>query len=129
MQRKLHADLRRVVTKTAEALGATAEIVIGAGNPVTYNDPDLTARMLPTLQRTAGAGKVELQDAVTGAEDFSYYAQQVPSLFVFVGGMDPSKDPEEVAPHHTPGFYIDETGLKTGVELYVNLVVDYLAGE
>lgn len=129
MQRKLHADLRRVVTKTAEAMGATAEVTIDIGNPVTYNDPDLTARMLPTLQRTAGPGKVELQDAVTGAEDFSFYAREVPSLFVFVGGMDPSKRPEEVAPHHTPGFYIDESGLKTGTELYVNLVVDYLAGE
>ena len=129
MQRKLHADLRRVVTNTAEAMGARATVEIGAGNPVTFNDPDLTARMLPTLERTAGPGKVELQDAVTGAEDFSYYAQRVPSLFVFVGGMDPGKEPEEVAPHHTPDFYIDERGLKTGVELYVNLVTDYLAGE
>ena len=129
MRRELHADLRRVVTHTAEATGATATVEIGAGNPVTYNDPALTARMLPTLERTAGAGKVELQDAVTGAEDFSYYAERVPSLFVFVGGMDPSKEPEEVAPHHTPDFYIDERGLRTGVELYVNLATDYLAGE
>ena len=129
MQRKLHADLRRVVTHTAEAMGARATVEIGDGNPVTYNDPALTARMLPTLERTAGPGKVELQDAVTGAEDFSYYAQEIPSLFVFVGGMDPGKAPEEVAAHHTPDFYIDESGLRTGVELYVNLAVDYLAGE
>ena len=127
MQRELHADVRRVVEHTAEAFGATAEVTIREGTKVTYNDPQLTERMLPTLRRTAGEGKVELVDAVTGAEDFSYYAARVPSLFVFVGGMDPEKSPAEVAPHHTPDFYIDERGLKTGVALYVALATDYLA--
>ncbi len=126
MQRKLHADVRRVVTHTAEAYGAIAEVNITEGTLVTYNDPALTARMLPTLERTAGKDHVELIDAVTGAEDFSYYAARVPSLFVFVGGMDPSKQESEVAPHHTPDFYIDERGLKTGVALYTNFVMDYL---
>ncbi len=126
MQRKLHADVRRVVEHTAEAYGATAKVTIREGTMVTYNDPALTARMLPTLERTAGKDHVELIDAVTGAEDFSYYAARVPSLFVFVGGMDPSKAESEVAPHHTPDFYIDERGLKTGVALYTNFALDYL---
>ena len=82
--------------------------------------------MVPTLERTAGKENTWLVDAVTGAEDFSYYAREVPGLFVFVGGMDPSKESSEVAPHHTPDFYIDERGLKTGVATYVNLAMDYL---
>ena len=129
MQNRVHADLERVATRTAEAHGATATVAIERGNPVTYNDPALTEAMLPTLRRLAGADNVELVDAVTGAEDFSYYAREVPSLFVFVGGMDPAADPAEVAGHHTPDFVIDERGLALGAATYVNLALDYLGGE
>ena len=127
MQTKLHADIERVATSIAEAAGAKATVTITRGNPVTYNDPELTAQMLPTLQRTAGPDQVLLRDAVTGAEDFSYYAREVPGLFVFLGGMPADQDPKEAAPHHTPDFFIDETGLKLGVETYVNLALDYLS--
>ena len=130
MQNQLHKDIERVATNIAESTGAKATVTIVRGNPVTYNDPALTEQMLPTLKRVAGADKVILTDAVTGAEDFSYYAREVPGLFVFVGGMDPTKSPDDVAPHHTPDFYIDESGLRTGVEAYVNVALDYLrAGE
>ncbi len=125
MQTKLHRDIERVATHIAESQGARATVTIERATPVTYNDPTLTARMLPTLQAVAGADQVQLTDAVTGAEDFAFYGLRVPSLFVFVGGMDPSKKPDEVAPHHTPDFYIDERGLKTGVETYVGLVLGY----
>jgi len=126
MQNQIHEDVRRVATNIAASAGAKATVTINRGNPVTYNDPTLTAMMVPTLERTAGKENTLLVDAVTGAEDFSYYAREVPGLFVFVGGMDPAKQPSEVAPHHTPDFYIDERGLKTGVATYVNLAMDYL---
>ena len=129
MQNQIHRDIERVAVNVAEALGATATVEIERGNPVTYNDPELTAAMLPTLQRVAGEDNVRLVEAITGAEDFSYYAQEVPSLFVFVGGMDPAADPAEVAGHHTPDFVIDERGLGLGVETYVNLALDYLRAE
>ena len=126
MQNQIHEDIRRVATNIAKSAGAEATVTITRGNPVTYNDPKLTAMMLPTLERTTGKEHTYLMDAVTGAEDFSYYAREVPGLFIFVGGMDPAKKPEEVAPHHTPDFYIDERGLKTGVSAYVNLAMDYI---
>ena len=126
MQRRIHADVTRVATKTAEAMGATADVRIERGYPVTFNDPALTEAMLPTLRRVAGDEQVVLVDAVTGAEDFSFYAREVPGLFVFVGGMDPDADPALVAGHHTPDFYVDERGLALGVETYVNLAVDYM---
>ena len=126
MQRRIHADVTRVATDVAEAMGATADVRIERGYPVTYNDPALTEAMLPTLRRVAGDEQVVLVDAGTGAEDFSFYAQEVPGLFVFVGGMDPATEPEEAPGHHTPDFLIDERGLALGVETYVNLAVDYL---
>lgn len=127
MQDKIHADIERTATKIAEASGAMAEVDIQRGYPVTYNDPDLTANMVPTLQRIAGAENVILSNAVTGAEDFSYYAMEAPGLFLFLGGMPKGQSPVEAAPHHTPDFYIDESGMKLGVRALCHLTVDYMS--
>lgn len=126
MQKKVHADIRRTATKIAESVGATAEVTIEEGYPVTYNDPALTNQMLSTIQSTAGKENVHLIDARTGAEDFSFFAKEVPGLFLFLGGMPKGMDPAEAAPHHTPDFFIDDSGLDLGVKLLCNLTVDYM---
>ena len=126
MQREIHERIRRTVTHIAEASGATAEVEIEKGYPVTYNDPELTSMMGKTMQAVAGVDNVVLTRARTGAEDFSFYAEEIPGLFVFLGGMPAGQDPTTAAPHHTPDFYIDESGLQLGVELYTNFALDYL---
>jgi amidohydrolase len=120
--------VKEIATKTAEAAGATAvvDIPYDTHYPVTYNDVALTAKMLPSLQRAAGTQNVELRQAVTGAEDFSFYQQKVPGLFFFLGGMPKGQDPKTAPPHHTPDFYIDESGFKLGVEALTNLTLDYM---
>ncbi|KAA3636474.1 MAG: amidohydrolase, partial [Bacteroidetes bacterium] len=129
MQKTIHEKIRLTATKIAESWGATAEVIIEKGYPVTFNDPELTAQMLPTLQRTAGAENVILSKAKTGAEDFSFYAREVPGLFLFIGGLPKGKDPAEAGPHHTPDFYIDESGMKLGVKTLCNLTLDYMGVE
>lgn len=121
--------VRTIATKTAEAAGATAEVKIpmSVRYPVTYNDPDLTAKMLPSLQASAGVANVQLKPAVTGAEDFSFFQEKVPGLFVFLGGMPKGKDPLKTAAHHTPDFFIDESGFSLGVKALCNLTLDYMA--
>ncbi|MCB0629484.1 MAG: amidohydrolase [Lewinella sp.] len=126
MQKDIHERIVRTATKIAESVGATAEVTIEEGYPVTYNDPKLTAAMLPTVKATAGDENVILAKAITGAEDFSFFAEEVPGLFLFVGGMPKGQDPAKAAPHHTPDFFIDDSGMKTGVKLYTNLALDYL---
>lgn len=126
MQQKIHDKIRHVATTIAESMGATAEVEIIRGTPVTYNDPALTAQMLPTLERTAGKENTILIDAITGAEDFAYYAQKIPGLFLFVGGMPKGQDPAMAAPHHTPDFYVEDSGMNLGVRLLCNLAIDYL---
>jgi amidohydrolase len=126
---KLLIDRIRVVaTKTAESAGAVAEVTIPYSShyPITFNDPLLTEKMLPSLQRTAGAQHVQLRPAVTGAEDFSFYQQKAPGLFIFLGGMPIGKDPKTAPSHHTPDFFIDESSFKLGVKAMANLAVDYL---
>ena len=119
--------VKQVVTKTAESAGAVAEIKIPYSShyPVTYNDPSLVAKMLPTLQSVAGKNNVELKPPVTGAEDFSFFEQKVPGFFFFLGGMPKGTDPLKAPSHHTPDFYIDESGFKLGVKAFCHLVVDY----
>ena len=126
MQKDVHERIRRTVTNIAESWGATADVEIERGYPVTYNDPGLTAKMLPTLQSTAGEEHVILSKAITGAEDFSFFAEKVPGLFLFLGGMPKGMKEEDAAPHHTPDFRIDESGMKLGVKLLCNLTLDYM---
>jgi amidohydrolase len=123
--------VKTIAIKTAEAAGATADVKIplSVRYPVTYNDPALTAKMLPTLQATAGTANVMLKPPVTGAEDFSFFQEKIPGLFFFLGGMPKGQDPLKTAAHHTPDFYIDESGFSLGVKAMCNLTLDYLAGK
>jgi amidohydrolase len=125
---KFIADrVRQIATLTAESAGATAEVITpySIHYPVTYNDPALVTRMLPSLQRTAGITNVVLKPPVTGGEDFSFYQKIVPGFFFFLGGMPKGGDPVTAPSHHTPDFYIDESGFVLGVKAFCHLIVDY----
>ena len=127
-QEQLWATIRRTAKGIAESAGATAEVAIEPYVPITFNDLPLTARMLPTLQAVAGGvANVKEIKAVTGAEDFSYYQEKVPGVFVFVGGMKKGTDPATVAGGHTAGFVLDESGFTLGVKTLATLAADYLA--
>lgn len=126
MQKMIHDKIRLTATKIAESAGATAEVEIIPYAPVVYNNLDLSRKMIPSVERVAGADNVKVTKAVTGAEDFAFFANEVPSMFLFLGGMEKGMSPIDAPPHHTPDFYIDESGLKLGVRTYANLAVDYL---
>lgn len=125
MQQKIHQRIRETATSIAKASGATAEVTIDNKTLVTYNDPSLVKKMLPSFVKAAGEKNVVEMEAVTGAEDFSFFAEKVPSIFFFLGGMKKGQDPATSFPHHTPDFYIDESGFKLGVRAFCNLVFDY----
>ena len=126
MHTQVHERIRQVATKIAESAGATAEVKIDVMYPVTYNDPALTQDVLPTLEAVAGKSNVILTPAHTGAEDFSFFQKKIPGFFFFLGGMPKGKKVSEAAPHHTPDFYIDDSGMLLGVKTLSQLTVDYL---
>ncbi|MBK5270396.1 MAG: amidohydrolase [Bacteroidia bacterium] len=126
MQNEVHQKLKQTATKIAEASDAIAEVTIDTKTLVTYNTPDLVKKMIPSLQSAAGAENVAEREWVTGAEDFSYYGTKAPSFFFFLGGMPKGNDPKKAPPHHTSQFYIDESGMKTGIKTFCNLVIDYM---
>jgi amidohydrolase len=119
--------LNKIATSTAEMQGATATVTLGNDYPVTYNDPALAAKMLPTLQQTAGTANVSVGPPVTGAEDFSFYQKKVPGLFFFLGGMPKGGDPKTTPANHSQDFFIEESGFGLGVKAMCNLTLDYMA--
>jgi amidohydrolase len=120
--------VKTIATKTAEAGGGKAEVLIPYSShyPVTFNDISLTEKMLPSLEASAGKAHVKLKPPVTGAEDFSFYQEKVPGLFIFLGGMPKNGDPVKAPSHHTPDFFIDESGFTLGVNALCNLAIDYM---
>jgi amidohydrolase len=128
MQQDIHERIRRTAARIAEASGATAEATVTIGNPVTFNDPALVERMLPTLRRAAGDANVGTAQVTTTAEDFALYQKRVPGVFVFLGITPRDADLATVAANHSPRFVVDEAALPTGVTALVGLAVDFLGG-
>ncbi|HUP64553.1 MAG TPA: amidohydrolase [Thermoanaerobaculia bacterium] len=126
MRDELHDRIRRTAEKIAESAGATAEVRIKRGYPVTFNDPELTLRMIPTLKQVAGDEHVLMVPATLGGEDFSFFQQQIPGLFIFVGTRPAGVPPEKAAANHSPLFFVEEKGLVLGVRVLARLAVDFL---
>jgi amidohydrolase len=119
--------MQRVVESTAASTGAKATLSIDPGsNPVTFNNEQLTTQVLPTLKRVAGEDNVKPLSLITGAEDFAFYAQKVPSVFFFVGATPPDKDPRTAPSNHSDYFYVDERSLPLGLRALTEIAVDYL---
>ncbi|OQD43283.1 N-acyl-L-amino acid amidohydrolase [Croceivirga radicis] len=124
MKDHINKRMKEMVATIAKAYGGEATCEIKDATDITYNDPALTAKMIPTLERVAGKDQVVTQKAITGAEDFSYFQREVPGFFFFLGGMAPGTT--ESYPHHTPDFLIDDAGMQLGVKAMTELTLDYL---
>ncbi|MGB7394169.1 MAG: amidohydrolase, partial [Pricia sp.] len=124
MQKHINRRMEEMVPAIAMAYGGEASIQINNATEITYNEPALVEQMLPTLKKVAGENNVQTQNAVTGAEDFSYYQKEVPGFFFFLGGM--TAGTTEAYPHHTPDFKIDDSGLILGVRALTEMSLDYL---
>jgi len=124
MQDHMNKRMREMVPAIAKAYRAEATIDIADGTAITFNHEALTAQMAPSLEKAAGKNMVFVINAITGAEDFSFYQEKVPGFFFFLGGMTPGTT--EAYPHHTPDFFIDEAGMQLGVKTFIQMSLDYL---
>lgn len=124
MKDHINKRMEEMVPAIAKAYGGDATIEISDMTDITFNEPDLVSKMVPTLEKVAGAENVQTQKAVTGGEDFSYFQKEVPGFFFFLGGMSPGNT--EAFPHHTPDFKIDDSGLLLGVKALTEMSLDYL---
>ena len=128
MREQIHTRVREIAEGVALSMGATAEVQIplSASYPVTYNDPELAAEMVPVLNSVAGAENVAELRPITGAEDFSYIANEVPGFYISLGGKPRGTPLSEVAAHHTPDFFIDESGFDNGVKALSAMAWQYM---
>lgn len=125
MQEDVHQRIKHTAQTIAASSGATADVIIDTKTLVTYNDPTLVKKTIPSLIKAAGDANVSESTWVTGAEDFSFYAAKAPSFFFNVGALPKGTDPKNAGPHHTPDFYLDESGFIVGVKAFTQLVFDY----
>tara|TARA_R110002072_G_scaffold89232_6_gene200040 strand:+ start:34312 stop:35616 length:1305 start_codon:yes stop_codon:yes gene_type:complete len=126
MRTDVHARVKRTAELVAKSFGATAEVDIPLGLPVTFNHPELTAQMAPVLDRVSAGEKAIVIKPVMGAEDFSYFSNQIPGLFIGLGVAADGKAPGESASNHSPYFYVNDKALPVGVEVLSSLALDWL---
>ena len=124
MREMIEKRMKEMVEGIAKAYGGQASIIFQNNTSITYNDEELTARILPSLQTVAGEENVIIMKATTGGEDFSFFQEKVPGVYFFLGGM--TAENTESFPHHTPDFMIDESGLLLGVKAFTQISIDYL---
>jgi amidohydrolase len=129
MQADLHDRIRRTAEHVAKASGAEAEVIIDAYSPVTYNDPDLVTRMLPALRWAAGDTRVMQARPITASEDFSYFQERIPGLYIGLGVNAPGVGPLQAAANHSPLFFVNEDTLVVGVRAMVGMALQYTDSE
>lgn len=126
MQKKVHQQFRHTIKTIGDASGVSTEVIIDTKTLVTYNDPALVKKMLPSLETAIGAKNLKEREWVTGAEDFSYYGTKAPAFFLYLGGMPKGNDPKTAPPHHTADFFVTDSAMKTGIQAFCQLVTDYM---
>ncbi len=122
---QIRDEIKLIAESVAAAHHATAtvEFKVYGGYPVTFNDEQLANKYSSSLSRAADGNYYEAKVPRTGAEDFSFFAQQVPGLFFFLGVNSPGVD--ESPTNHSPYFYVDDSALTNGVKAFINLVEDF----
>jgi amidohydrolase len=127
MRADIMKRIERTATNVAASTGAEAKTSFSPGNnPVVMNNPQLTQKVLPSLQRVAGKDRVVELPLITGSEDFAYYADMIPSVFFYVGVTPPGQDANAAPSNHSPLFYIDEPGIAFATRSLASVAVDYL---
>ncbi len=128
VRQQAHKDIKLAVEKIAEGGGAKGKVTISPMYAVTVNDEALTERMAPVLKRAAD-GKVAKAPLAGASEDFSFFAKEVPGLYVFLGCTPDGQDPAKAAPNHNPNFFVDEKALVAGTRATASLAVNFLTTE
>jgi amidohydrolase len=115
--------MREILEGITQAHGGSFELSYDRGSPATINDPKLVEQMLPSMVGILGAENVIAVDPTMGGEDFSYYANEIPGFFFFLGSTRPGT---RSGGHHTPDFQADDSCIAVGMRSMSRLLLDYL---
>lgn len=127
MREKIVERMTRTVEAIAASSGATAHLTIDpASEPVLVNDPALSELVLPSLRHLVGPDRLKVISLQTGAEDFAYFAQEIPGFYFHVGVTPPDTDVANAPTNHSPQFFIDEQALAVATRTLMTVSVSYL---
>lgn len=126
MREQLLEKMARTSEHIAAASGATADFHYHNAAAVTWNHKALTQWAMPSLTWAGANAGVSQNNPITGAEDFSFYQQQVPGVFVFLGISEPGVSVENTAPNHSPRFKLYEPAMEHGVRALTALTLDFM---
>nr|WP_275983888.1 M20 family metallopeptidase [Paenibacillus hamazuiensis] len=115
--------LEQVVKGVCQSFGATFHLEYRKGYPSVMNDPSLIPLLEDTVKDVLGRDVLKLKPSM-GGEDFSYYAEQVPGLFLRLGVRNEEKG--FVHPLHHPLFDLDEEALPIGAALLAEYALKFL---
>jgi amidohydrolase len=125
----VRADIRRLCEGIAAAHGASVDVEIEPGYPVTVNDDEFTALVLSVAREVVGEDAARLLPApIMGAEDFSYVLQQVPGAMGFVGARPAGLDVATAPMNHSNRVVFDESAMAAGIATYVGVALRHLGG-
>ena len=125
LRAEIYSEIRQIARGVAEGTGTKVDVEFDVGGfyPVTFNNIELTNKYAKTLSEAA-EGKFFIMDTpTTGAEDFSFFSQQIPGMYFWLGVNEPGV--EEAPGNHTPFFKIDDRALDEGVKAMIYLALDY----
>ena len=125
LRAQIYDEIRQIAAGVAVGTGAEIDVEFDVGGfyPVTFNNEDLVERLSPTL-REATNNKFYINNSPsTGAEDFSFFSQEIPGMYFWLGVNAPGV--MEAAGNHSPYFVVDDGALDEGLKSLVYLVLDY----
>ncbi|ANP46859.1 hypothetical protein ATE48_13510 [Candidatus Viadribacter manganicus] len=126
---RFYERIRRTISETAAATGATAEVTITENAIPTVNPPAMMTRTRAAVVRALGEDAVQGGQPVMPAEDFAYFQQAVPGVFFFYGVNPPGVTAAEAAPNHNPRFFVHEPAMETALRAMLAVSLDRVGGE
>jgi amidohydrolase len=111
---------KEIVENVAAGMGCIGTFENRGTMPPTINNPEVTKVALEASKSLGVDLEVDENFHTTGSEDMSYYLNEIPGMFMFVGSAN-AKDGKNF-PHHHPRFDIDEACMPTGIALMLKTV-------
>jgi amidohydrolase len=127
MRKDIHIRIKRTAEMIAASSGVEANVEVRSQYPVTFSLAALAEKIVPALQRAAGAGNVRQGNKMMAADDFAFFGHHVPTTY-FVVGCANAEQAAAGVPNHSPRFHVDESCLLLGARALAGAALDMLHG-
>ena len=117
--------IERIVAGTTQSLGATYSLKYEKLTPPTINDAAMAEFIREVASEVVGSENVTMNARTMGGEDMSFFLNEVPGCFFFVGSRNEQRN--LIYPHHSPKFDFDEDAMEIGVEILCRAAEKFLS--